>query len=146
MLFNISFLEPHWRNMSDCLVLSVFTNYFDHFTIPAVFHWANFVSIKLLSNYRHSFQRNTQDKSIFCLLIIWRIGDTRAFLSQVDLLLFVTKIYLSFWQSWPLLCQVWSVLKLRAVQQCQAGGRAAWPPPFWQIHRELSDQKQAGAR
>lgn len=38
MFINVSFLEPHWINTSKCLVLSVFTSDFDHFTIPAVFH------------------------------------------------------------------------------------------------------------
>lgn len=143
MFFNISFLEPHWISMSKYLILSVFTNDFDCFTVPAVFHWANFVSVEFLYCYRHSFQRNMQGKSTFCLLITWRIGERlghswkNAFLGQVDLSLFITKIYPSFWQTWPPLCQAWSVLKSRAAQQCRAGRRAAWPPPLWQIHKEL---------
>lgn len=60
---------------SKCLFLSVFTNDFDHFTIPAVFHWANFVPVKFLSNYRHSFQSKIQDKRVFFVLITLRIGD-----------------------------------------------------------------------
>lgn len=59
--------------MSKCLVLSVFTSDFDHLTIPAVFHWANFVSVKFLSNYRILFKETR--KTFFCLLIVWRIGE-----------------------------------------------------------------------
>lgn len=117
--------------MSKCLVLSVFTSDFDRFTVPAVFHWANFVSVKFLSNYRILFKETHE--TFFCLLIVWRIGERighswerkqKSILGPGRFIIIIYHKNLTKLFEWPGIVG-------------QVEGRATWPPPLWQIHKEF---------